>query len=81
MTATFIPREFVWRQLHSLMGLWLVLFLMEHLIVNSQTALLSGDNAKGFIEIVNSIHNFPYLEAIELCLLGVPILLHMILGN
>jgi succinate dehydrogenase / fumarate reductase cytochrome b subunit len=62
------------------MGLWLVLFLMEHLLVNSQAALLLGDNARGFIEMVNSIHNLPYLEAIELCLLGVPILIHMVWG-
>lgn len=80
MTTATIPREFIWRRLHSLMGLWLVLFLIEHLLVNSQAALLLGDNARGFINMVNGIHNLPYLEAIELFLLGVPILIHMILG-
>lgn len=75
-----IPREFVWRRLHSLMGLWLVLFLIEHLLVNSQAALLLGDDARGFIEGVNAIHNLPYLEAIEIFLLGVPILIHGIWG-
>ncbi len=75
-----IPQAFVWRRLQSLMGLWLVLFLIEHLLVNSQAALLLGDNAKGFIDGVNTIHNLPYLEAIEIFLLGVPILIHMIWG-
>lgn len=75
-----IPQAFVWRRIHSLMGLWLVLFLMEHLLVNSQAALLLGDNARGFIESVNSLHNLPYLEAIEIFLLGVPILFHMVWG-
>ncbi len=62
------------------MGLWVVLFLFEHLLVNSQAALLLGDNARGFIELVNSIHNFPYLQLIEIFLLGVPIAIHAILG-
>lgn len=75
-----LPREFIWRRLHSLMGLWLVLFLTEHLITNSQAALLLGDNARGFVNMVNLIHNLPYLEAIELFLLGVPILIHLVWG-
>ena len=62
------------------MGLWLVLFLCEHLLVNSQAALLLGDNAQGFVGLVNSIHNFPYLQVIECFLLGIPILIHGIWG-
>jgi succinate dehydrogenase / fumarate reductase cytochrome b subunit len=62
------------------MGLWLVLFLCEHLFVNSQAALLLGDNAKGFVNAVNAIHNLPYLPVIEMVLLGVPIALHGIWG-
>lgn len=80
MTSQTLPRAFVWRRLHSLMGLWLVLFLIEHLLVNSQAALLLGDNARGFIEGVNAIHNLPYLPAIEIFLLGVPLLFHGVLG-
>lgn len=80
MTTSALPQSFVWRRLHSLMGLWLVLFLIEHLLVNSQAALLLGDNARGFIDGVNAIHNLPYLEAIEIFLLGVPILIHMVWG-
>lgn len=80
MSSTALPRAFVWRRLHSLMGLWLVLFLMEHLLVNSQAALLLGDNGRGFVEMVNSIHNLPYLQVIEFALLGVPILIHLVWG-
>ncbi len=78
--AAALPRAFIWRRVHSLMGLWLVLFLMEHLLVNSQAALLLGDNARGFVDMVNSIHNLPFLEVIEVFLLGVPILFHLVLG-
>jgi len=80
MTSQILPRAFVWRRLHSLMGLWLVLFLMEHLLVNSQAALLLGDNARGFVHAVNAIHNLPYLQVIEILLLGVPIAIHGVLG-
>jgi succinate dehydrogenase / fumarate reductase cytochrome b subunit len=62
------------------MGLWLVLFLMEHLLVNSQAALLVGESGRGFVELVNGIHNLPYLQAIEIVLLGVPIAFHAALG-
>jgi len=81
MTAVpSVPRAFIWRRLHSLMGLWLVLFLCEHLLTNSQAALWLGDNAKGFVASVNALHNLPYLQAIELCLLGIPFLIHMVWG-
>ena len=75
-----IPKAFVWRRLHSLMGLWIVLFLMEHLLTNSQAALWLGDNGQGFVRMVNWLHNLPYLQVIEVTLLGVPILVHMVLG-
>lgn len=75
-----VPREFVWRRLHSLTGLWLVLFLIEHLLTNSQAALLFGDNGRGFVRMVNGLHNLPYLEAVELTLLGIPFLIHMYWG-
>ena len=80
MSSAVLPRTFIWRRIHSLAGLWLVLFLMEHLLVNSQAALLLGDHGKGFVSLVNGIHNFPYLQGIEIALLGFPILFHMVLG-
>jgi succinate dehydrogenase / fumarate reductase, cytochrome b subunit len=75
-----LPQAFVWRRLHSLMGLWLVLFLIEHLLVNSQAALWLGDNGKEFVSLVNGIHDLPYLQVIEILLLGIPILIHLIWG-
>ncbi|MDN3505628.1 MAG: succinate dehydrogenase [Simkaniaceae bacterium] len=75
-----LPRAFIWRRVHSLTGLWFVLFLLEHLVTNSQAALLLGDSGQGFVRMVNLIHNLPYLTVIEVGLLGVPILLHVGFG-
>lgn len=80
MSTLAIPSAFVWRRLHSLMGLWLVLFLCEHLLTNSQAALWLGDNGKGFVSLVNGLHNLPYLEVIEVTLLGIPFLIHAVWG-
>lgn len=75
-----VPKAFIWRRLHSLMGLWLVLFLLEHLLTNSQAALWLGEDGRGFVKMVNSLHNLPYLQAIELGLLAVPFAIHMFWG-
>lgn len=80
MTTAAIPKAFIWRRVHSLMGLWLVLFLLEHLMTNSQAALWLGEDGRGFVQMVNLIHNLPYLHVVEVALLGIPIALHMILG-
>lgn len=75
-----IPRAFIWRRAHSLTGLWLVLFLMEHLLTNSQAALWIGDDGLGFVRAVNSLKELPYLQAIEIFLLGLPLLIHGVWG-
>lgn len=75
-----IPRDFIWRRAHSLTGIWLVLFLIEHLLTNSQAALYIGDNGQGFVSSVNWLKNLPYLQVIEIFLLGVPFLIHGIWG-
>jgi succinate dehydrogenase / fumarate reductase, cytochrome b subunit len=75
-----IPSAFVWRRLHSLMGLWLVIFLIQHLFVNSQAALFIGDDGKGFINAANALEDLPYLKAVELLFLGLPILIHTVWG-
>lgn len=75
-----MPREVIWRRLHSLTGLWFVLFLVEHLFTNSQAALFFGDDGMWFVRSVNFIHNLPYLQVIEVVLLGIPIAYHAILG-
>lgn len=75
-----MPWPFVIRRLHSLAGLWLVIYLIFHLLTNSQAALLIGNDGSGFIHSVNSIHELPYLPIIEITLLGVPILIHALWG-
>jgi len=78
--APLIPSAFIWRRAHSLSGLWLVLFLIEHLIVNSQAALFIGDDGSGFVTAVNSIKDLPYLPVIEIFLLGMPLFIHGVWG-
>ena len=79
-TMPRLSRPFAMRRVHSLFGLWIVLFLIEHMVTNSQAALLIGENGEGFIRAVNFLKNLPYLHAIEIILLGVPLLYHMIWG-
>jgi len=74
--AELISSPFVWRRVHSLMGLWLVLYLIEHLIVNSQAALWLGDDGNKFVRLVNSLESLPYLHVIEIVFIGIPLLLH-----
>ena len=69
-TALAIPKAFLWRRLHSIAGLWLVIFIISHLFTNSQAALLIGDDGQGFINAVNAIHNLPYLPLIEIAVGG-----------
>lgn len=78
--APLIPKAFIWRRAHSLTGLWFALFLIEHLFVNSQAALLIGDDGNGFVKAVNAIRSLPYLPVIEITLLAVPFFIHAIWG-
>jgi len=80
MSTETIPSYFIWRRVHSLTGLWIVLFLVEHLLTNSQAALFLGDDGRGFIDGANWIHSLPYLPVIEIGLLGTPLLIHVIWG-
>ena len=75
-----MDRTFFWRKIHSLFGLWFALFLLEHLFTNSQAALLPDDQWNHFVRAVNFLHNVPYLHAVEVLLLGVPIVFHAGLG-
>ncbi len=75
-----IPREFLKRRLHSLTGIFLILFLIEHMLTNSQAALWLGDEGKGFVDAVNFLHSLPYLQVIEIALLLVPFVIHGIWG-
>jgi succinate dehydrogenase / fumarate reductase cytochrome b subunit len=78
--APLIPRAFIWRRAHSLTGLWLVLFLIEHLFTNSQAALWIGDDGSDFIRSVNFLKNLPYLQVIEIVFLGIPFFIHGLWG-
>jgi succinate dehydrogenase / fumarate reductase cytochrome b subunit len=84
MSGAYLPppisRAFIWRRAHSLTGIWLVLFLIEHLLTNSQAALFIGDDGSGFVSAVNFIKGLPYLPVIEITLLGIPLLIHGIWG-
>ncbi len=75
-----VSNTFIWRRVHSLMGLWLILYLLEHLIVNSQAALWIGDHGSGFVRLVNSLESLPYLQVIEIVFIGVPLLIHGVWG-
>lgn len=74
------PAPFLYRRLHSLTGLFIALFLIQHLFVNAQAALIFGEDGKDFIHSVNSIHALPWLNVVEVLLLAVPILIHMLWG-
>jgi succinate dehydrogenase / fumarate reductase cytochrome b subunit len=58
------------------MGLALVVYLIEHLVVNSQATLWLGDHGKGFVQLVNLIHSVPYLQVVEIVFIAVPLVLH-----
>lgn len=79
-TPEKIPKAFLFKRLHSLTGLFLVLYIIEHLLVNSQAALFFGDNGAGFVKSVNDIQNLPYLPLIEFFLIGFPVVIHAIWG-
>ncbi|HSX10670.1 MAG TPA: hypothetical protein VLF94_03005 [Chlamydiales bacterium] len=71
-----ISHTFIWRRVHSLMGLWLVLYLFIHLIVNSQATLWLGEDGIGFIRLVNILEALPYLQVVEITLIGIPLVVH-----
>lgn len=79
-TSSTIPNAFLWRRLHSLVGLALVLFLIEHLFTNSQAALPISGSGSGFISGVNWIHGLPFLPAIEVGFLLIPFAIHIAWG-
>jgi succinate dehydrogenase / fumarate reductase cytochrome b subunit len=75
-----IPKEFIFRRLHSLMGFWFLLFLMEHLFTNSQAGVYFINHQNWFVRSVDFLQNLPYLHFIEIGLLGIPIFYHAAWG-
>lgn len=72
--------SFIWKRLHSILGIFLVVYLTFHLFTNSQAALFLDSDGRSFILEVNKIHDIPYLIVFEILLLGLPFLIHMIWG-
>ena len=79
-SSSQISSAFIWRRVHSLMGFWLVLYLILHLITNSQAALWLGSEGHGFVKMVNALEALPYLHAVEIVLIGIPLLIHLVWG-
>ncbi len=75
-----IPSAFIWRRVHSLLGLWLVLFVAEHLLVNSQAALWIGNDGHSFVRMVNFIQHVPFVHLVEMLFIGVPLFVHAAWG-
>ncbi|MBS0623811.1 MAG: succinate dehydrogenase [Verrucomicrobia bacterium] len=75
-----LPYAFIMRRLHSLLGLWLIIYLLEHLFVNAQAAFFSPDHPSKFINIVNAFHSIAYLKVVEVVFLALPFLIHGIWG-
>jgi succinate dehydrogenase / fumarate reductase cytochrome b subunit len=80
MAEKVYPRNWLGRRWHSILGLWLVIYIIEHLLTNSQAALFIGNDGGGYIRAVNAIHNLPYLPVIEIVLVGLPFLFHALWG-
>lgn len=68
---------YFWRKLHSLSGIIPIgIFLCEHLFINSLA--LKGETA--FNQGVSFLHRIPYLWALELVIIFVPLLFHALYG-
>jgi len=80
ISTSTLSSTFIWRRVHSLMGFWLVLYLCVHLVTNSQAALWFGHEGSGFVRLVNLLESLPYLHAVEIFLIGIPLLIHMVWG-
>lgn len=79
-TDNGIPSDFLWRRLHSISGVLLVVFIIFHLLTNSMAAFPIGGDGLDFIHSVNAIHDTPYLIVVEIAILALPIFIHMVWG-
>ncbi len=70
-------REFLMRRLHSLAGLFpMSLFLVFHLSANNSA--VKGPEA--FNQVVGFLRGLPYVELIEISILGIPFIFHGLYG-
>ncbi len=75
-----VSSYFLWRRLHSLAGLMLLFYVTIHLLVNSRSALVFGDNGIAFVRFVNGLEALPYLPLIESALIYIPLAIHGVWG-
>jgi succinate dehydrogenase / fumarate reductase cytochrome b subunit len=78
--SSAIPRSFVLRRLHSLTGLLLTIYIAQHLLIYSQAALWVGEDGASFVRMVNFIHHLPFIQVFEWLFVGIPLIVHGILG-
>lgn len=78
--VTRLPSTFIFRRLHSLLGFWLVIFLFDHLFINSQMATFFFTGWGSFVTLVDEIHNMPRLSLVELMFLAIPFSMHGLWG-
>src|SRR3954468_1979373 len=70
-------REFVYRRLHSLLGVIPIgIFLMQHLVVNHYATV----GVESFNKAANFMGNLPFRYVLETVIIYLPILFHAIYG-
>lgn len=75
-----MSREFLIRRLHSIAGLFFLVFLCEHLWTNVQAILPFENRGQWFIESVNFIHSLPALQTLEITFIALPAMVHAYFG-
>jgi len=70
-------REFVYRRLHSLLGVIPIgIFVMQHLVVNHYATV----GVESFNKAANFMGNLPFRYVLETVIIYLPILFHAIYG-
>lgn len=70
-------REFFYRRLHSLLGVVPIgIFLVQHLVINHFAVY----GEESFNKAANFMHHLPFVLALEIFIIYLPILFHAILG-
>lgn len=70
-------REFFWRRLHSLLGVLPIgIFMIQHLVVNHYAVY----GEESFNKAAGVLESLPFLLALEIVVIYLPILFHGILG-
>ncbi|WP_096269610.1 succinate dehydrogenase cytochrome b558 subunit [Paucisalibacillus globulus] len=70
-------REYFYRRLHSLLGVVPIgIFMVQHLVINHFAVY----GEESFNKAANFMHNLPFVLALEIFVIYLPILFHAILG-